>query len=283
MGEGCLHHEAYQPIGVEDKVCARGAAAPQLRVHAPGLHGAGHQVEAGVDPAQVVDLQLGPYVLSDQIHRDGVVVHPRDDDVRALLAGEDILLERRLDEAGVLREDALHVAAPLHGVPPDPPGQAHVVVGVHEDPHVAAVHDLRDVQREDAFYDDDVRRVHVPRDVRPALAGHEVVDRHVVALAALQGVEAVCHRVEIEGVGLVKVHLPNVGKLLWSQVTVELVQAQQHDALVAQGLGDPRADSGLATCGAPSDANEEGLLRGNAMRPVGLCHGSVLHGGQQLC
>ena len=42
---------------------------------------------------------------------------PGDDDVCVLAAGRDVGVERRLDEFGVLLDDARHVAAPVHDVP----------------------------------------------------------------------------------------------------------------------------------------------------------------------
>mmetsp|Transcript_70109 Transcript_70109/g.208946 ORF Transcript_70109/g.208946 Transcript_70109/m.208946 type:complete len:242 (-) Transcript_70109:15-740(-) len=229
-----------------------------------------------------MDLEFATYMLRDQVHRDGVVVHPGDNHVRELFAGKDILIKRRLDRAGVLREDVLHTSAPFNSIAPNAPGQPHVVVGVDEYPHVAAVENLGDVQREDAFDNHNIRGVHVPRDVRPALAGDEVVDRDIEALPPLQAVEALSHRLYIEGTRLIKIHIRNVGALLGGQVPIELVEAQQHNTLVPQSLRDTLAHRRLAARSAPGDPNKERLLRTGALHSVGLRHGPCLHGDVQL-
>mmetsp|Transcript_88471 Transcript_88471/g.245721 ORF Transcript_88471/g.245721 Transcript_88471/m.245721 type:complete len:222 (-) Transcript_88471:14-679(-) len=193
-----------------------------------------------------------------------------------LLAREDILLKSRFDKASVLRQDAFHVPSSLHGVAPNAPGQTHVVVGVYKDPHVATVKDLGDVQRKDAFNDYDVCWRHVPGHIRLPLASDKVINWDLYAFTSPQSIEASGHRLDVEGRGLVKIDFGNVCAFLGSEVAVKFVQAQEHHALIAQGLRDALTDRGLATRSAASDGDNEGRPRENALRAVGgRLHGNV--------
>eukprot|EP00963_Diacronema_lutheri_P012380 scaffold1724_cov341-Pavlova_lutheri.AAC.56 len=137
VSEPSLHHEPIEPVGVEDEVMLGRGLVSDVGVHASDLIIGRDDDEVGVDPPQVVLSELGPYVLHDEIDgHDVVTPGPWDDDVRVFLGGQHEHVKHGFHELGVLGDDPSHVPSALRGVPLDPPGQSHVVVGVHEDFHV---------------------------------------------------------------------------------------------------------------------------------------------------
>mmetsp|Transcript_68545 Transcript_68545/g.185196 ORF Transcript_68545/g.185196 Transcript_68545/m.185196 type:complete len:432 (+) Transcript_68545:636-1931(+) len=256
-----LHDQSDQPVRIEDEVAPWRRPAPDLRVHAPRLHSAFQQVQVGVDPPEVLDLQLRPYVLRDQLRGNGIVVPPGYDDVGLEPARQHVPLEGRLHKPQILGQDALDVAAALHRVALDSPHQAHVIVRVHEYLHVATLHDLGAGEGQDAFNHNDVCRIHPPRLVMTPLAGDEVVHGHVRGFAPPEGIQALDKSREVEGTRLVEVYIRNIRRLFGGQVPVELVQAQQHYLLVTEGLRDRPAHSRLAAGGAPRDPDHERRVR----------------------
>ena len=203
------------------------------------------------------------------------VVAPRDDDVRVLALGLDVLVVRRLHEALVLHEDALHRPPARAHVAEDAAGQPGVRVRLDEDAEVDEVA-VRVApvaeEREDAL---EQHHVQVPQ-----LAGHaSAAVRGVVVLGDvrhLAPVEVLERRVDelpVERGGGVEVKVLGVQHLLGGQAPVEAVLG--HDAHLGVGkLGlDEVAHRGLPGGRGTGDPDDKG---GGSVHGLGLM-GSVEH------
>lgn len=67
-------HQSQESVCIEDEVSLVGVDVPDDGVHAPGLVVARQNLEVVIDASQIWLLQLHPYVLSDEVNCDNILL-----------------------------------------------------------------------------------------------------------------------------------------------------------------------------------------------------------------
>lgn len=112
----------------------------------------------------------------DEIDGDEVLSTARNYDVCKLLGGDAELFESWLHQGSILVKHIVQVSASLLDISEDPPRQASVSIGVHEELHVEEVSDLGIVESEDSFEQDDIGSVDGRELVGDPSIGFEVIN-----------------------------------------------------------------------------------------------------------
>lgn len=240
---------------------SRRGEGPLCKVRGEGSYRGAHDADLCVDVRDDhvycgVAIRVPLVVVEDLVL---AVVAPRDDDVRVLALRLDELVVRRLHEALVLHEDALHRPPAGAHVAEDAARQAGVRVRLDEDAEVDEVAlGVAPVpeEREDPLEQHDVQVPQLPRRAGPAVRG-VVVLGDVHHLAPVEPLERRVDEVPVERARRVEVKVLGVQHLLRGQVPVEAVLG--HDPHL--GVGEPGLDQvahrGLPGRGGAGDADDE--------------------------
>jgi hypothetical protein len=180
----------------------------------------------------------------------------RHDDVGPALAGFDEGHVHGAYVPEVLGDDVVEVAAALFDVARQPPNDAHVVFGLHEDAHVELAAHRVHVQHENALDQDQLRRIDAHRS-RLSRRGDEVVDGLLDRLAGLQRLQVRDQQRGVEGVGVIEVGRAPLLERTLAEVAVVRVLIEEGHWPLGERLVKLSRDRRFPRRGATSDADDE--------------------------
>src|SRR5579883_2459763 len=198
-------------------------------------------------------IYLGP----QQLERDLVAAALGDDEVGEPFRGLAERLVHGSNRGEVLLDHGVDRPATLRRVAAEPAYEAHVGVGVDEDPYVAQVADLRHGEDEDPLEDHDLRRVDRDVVVGPRVLG-VVVDRTPDRFPLAEPADVLDEELLVEGVRMVVVDLAALVEGEVAPVAVVGVLDEDLDPLRAPMRGERLGDGRLPRARTARDPEDRG-------------------------
>ncbi len=194
-------------------------------------------------------------IQAEHVQKQRIFAAPRENDVRMLGVGPDVLVQHGLDRGQILGGDGGHVPTPVADVPLDAPEQAHVRIHLNVHLHVHHLPQAGIEKGVNAFHDHHVGGLDFFAGVRPP------VFRVIIALggnasALLQGRYVRQQRVVFENVGIVVIDLAALLKGQRRLVDIIIILAQVNAAF-PQPIRKQLGQGGFSAAACPADTDEK--------------------------